>query len=139
MISGVKIKSYKELTNHKKIAVYNKPKYLYVPLINGGDANVTILVKKGEYIYKGTALARTKGKYKIPMIAPVSGVVLGFMDKMYLNGNMVKTVVIENDFKETSLNKTKARKELGKIDRNEFLMILKNAGIVGLGGASFPT
>lgn len=129
----VKVNNKKNLDNN--LLIFNKPKEVFIPLISGVNADVTILVKKGEYVYKNSIIAKTKGDFRIPIFSSVSGVVTDFVTKTSYNGSKVKCVAIENDFKEL----TGEVKVLDKYTKEEFILNLKDNGIVGLGGASFPT
>lgn len=135
-MSGIKIKGHKELCKDN-ILIYNKPKYVYIPLLNGRNEDVSIFVKKGDYVYKGTILGKTKGNFKIPILSSVSGTVYGYTDSLSQNGNMVKSIVIENDFKE----KVEMQPILDphKMSKKEFINRLYEAGIIGMGGSAFPT
>lgn len=134
---NVKIDKHK-LTNNK-LLVYNKPKKVYIPLISGNDTNITILVKKGEYVYKGSIIGKRKGDFRIPIHSSISGTVLDFEEKTCFNGTKVKCVVIENDFKEKIEQKLSVKRSINKYTKEEFLNLLMENGIVGLGGAGFPT
>lgn len=131
----LKIPTHKVELKNKKIAIYNKPEYVYIPLVNGNDTDITILVKKGDHVLKGTHLGKRKGNIKIPIISTVSGKVVDFVAKPNMNGTEVKCVKIENDFKEKCIE----TKNYEKIDKNTFLQLLHDNGIIGLGGAGFPT
>lgn len=130
---GLKLFGNKKTT--EKLNIYNKPEYVYIPLINGNDRDITVLVKKDDYVFKGTHLGKRKGNIKIPIISSVSGKVVDFENKLYLDGKEVRCVKIENDFKEKLVD----RKTSDKITKKEFLNLLYENGIVGLGGAGFPT
>ena len=137
-MKGIKISSHKNLSENT-FTIYNKPKYIYIPLIVGTDTDLTVLVKKDDYVCKGEMVARSKGKFSIPLHASVSGTVIGFEDKLYHNGTMIKSVVIENDFKERIEEKQNNVNTISSYSKEEFLETLKNAGILGMGGAGFPT
>lgn len=139
MITGIRINKGKELTKSKKLVFYNKPKKVYIPLISGGDRNVTVIVKKGDYIHKGSIVAKRKGKYKIPIYSSVSGTVIDFEEKYCNDGDLVKCVVIENDFKERIERNHFVRERINDYTKKEFISILQDCGIVGEGGAGFPT
>ena len=132
------------LIGHKKesldhaLTKYLRPKFVYIPLINGGDTNITLLAQKGEYVKKGTVIARRKNPFKIPIVSSVSGVVVGFEEHLCYNGSLVKCVKIENDMKETSINET-TNKKMSDYTKKEFIELIKEAGIVGMGGSGFPT
>lgn len=135
----MKVKIDKHKLTKEELIVYNKPKKVYIPLISGNDTNITILVNKGEYVYKGSIIAKRKGDFRIPIHASVSGTVLDFEERTCYNGDKVKCVVIENDFKEKIENKLNIKKTINKYSKEEFLELIKENGIIGMGGAGFPT
>ena len=135
----MKVKIDKHKLTNDKLLVYNKPKKVYIPLISGNDTNITILVKKGEYVYKGSIIGKRKGDFRIPIHSSVSGTVLDFEEKTCFNGEKVKCVVIENDFKEKIEQKLSVKRSINKYTKEEFLNLLMENGIVGLGGDCFPT
>ena len=135
----MKVKIDKHKLTSEELIVYNKPKKVYIPLISGNDTNITILVNKGEYVYKGSIIGKRKGDFRIPIHASVSGTVLDFEERTCYNGEKVKCVVIENDFKEKIEQKLSIKKTINQYTKEEFLNLLKENGIVGMGGAGFPT
>ncbi len=118
---------------------YNKPNKVYIPLISGRDTDITILVSPGEYVYKGTIIGKSKGDLRIPIFSSVSGTVLDFEQRTCLNGTNVKCIVIENDHKEKIKTKSNHNKKISELTYDEFIEKLKENGIIGLGGAGFPT
>jgi len=132
---GYKIASYKKQSIKEKIEIFNKPKKVYIPLVNGEDTDITVLVKKGEMVKLGEMIGKTKGDTRIPIISSISGKVIDIVDKEYLNGQKVKCVLIENDFN-SELNDKKIDK---KYTKEEFIEKIKEKAIVGMSGASFPT
>lgn len=136
---GVKLHKWKVMSTKAPIYTYNKPAHVYIPLISGNDTNITVLVKKGDYVYKGSIIARRKGNYRIPIHASISGVVKGFEEKYYLNGQKIRCVVIENDYKEKYEVNKGVKRNLTKYTKQEFIELLKECGVVGLGGSGFPT
>lgn len=133
----VKIPKHK-LTN-EKLCVYNKPKKVYIPLISGNDENITILVNKGEYVYKGSIIGKRKGDFRIPIHSSVSGIVVDFEERTCFNGKKIKCIVIENDFKEKIEMRVSVKRNINKYSKEDFIDRLKECGIIGLGGAGFPT
>lgn len=136
---SVKLHKWKLMSNKSQISTYSKPAYVYIPLISQNDDNVTLLVKKGDYVYKGSIIARRKGTFRIPIHSSVSGTVVGFKEKYYLNGKLEKCIVIENDYKEKYQVNKGVKRILSKYSKDEFIELLKECGIVGLGGSGFPT
>lgn len=119
----------------KKLTVlknYDKPNYIYIKLDNNEE--YVLYVKKNDYVYKGTMIAKTKSKFSKSLFSSVSG----FVEDIDVIDN-VKIVKIKNDFKEKIESKIEIRKDITKISKDEFIEILKNCGIIGMGGAGFPT
>lgn len=138
MITGIKIPTRKKMSIKEKIGVYNKMKYVYIPLISGNDTNITVSVKKGDYVYKGTIIGKRKGNFRIPIHSSISGTVIDYEEKYTSNGKKVKCVVIENDFLD-ALEKEYENNDITKYTKKEFLKTIQDCGIVGLGGSGFPT
>lgn len=139
MITDIRINKGKELTKTKRLGFFNKPKIVYIPLISSGDRNVTVVVKKGDYIHKGSIVAKRKGKYKVPIYSSISGTVIDFEEKYCSDGELVKCVVIENDFKERIEREHFVREKINDYTKKEFIHILQDCGIIGEGGSGFPT
>ena len=129
---------YKKQSLGHALTKYLRPKFIYIPLISGGDTNITVLVQKGDYVNKGGIVARRKGNFKIPLVSSVSGTVVGFEEHLCYTGEKVKCIKIENDFKDSELN-IKKTKKLSDISKKEFIELLQEKGIIGMGGAGFPT
>ncbi len=137
MTKGVKISKICEKPAKGELKKYLEPKKIYIPLIIHWDDNITVLVKKGDYVFKGDMVAKSRGDFRTPIHASVSGTVLDYEEKYYLCGKKVKCIVIENDFKE------KVREEkISKISdftKEEFINRIKENGLIGLSGSGFPT
>ena len=138
MITGIKIPKRKKMSIKEKIGVYNKMKYVYIPLISGNDTNITISVKKGDYVYKGTIIGKRKGNFRIPIHSSVSGTVIDYEEKYTSSGKKIKCVVIENDFLD-ALETEYENNDITKYTKKQFLKTIQDCGIVGLGGSGFPT
>lgn len=139
MIVGTKIDIGKELTKTKKLNFFARPKYVYIPLISGNDRDITTIVKKGDYIYKGSVVGKRKGSFRLPIHSSVSGTVINFVEKKYIDGSLVKCIVVENDFKEKIEEKQVVRKNINDYTKEDFIKRLQECGIVGMGGSGFPT
>ena len=86
MITGLRIPTRKSMSIKEKVGVYNKMKYVYIPLISGNDTNITKTEKKGDYVYKGTIVGKRKGNFRIPIHSSVSGTVIDYEEKYTSNG-----------------------------------------------------
>lgn len=112
------------------LTVYNKPNKVYIPLVNDNLDNVLILVKKGDYVFKGSVIAKRRGENKINVFSSVSGKVIDFEQCNIFNGKKVKCVVIENDFHER-IEKSYIRFDnLNSISKIDFINNLTNFGII---------
>lgn len=135
-MAGLKIPKHKSMSM-KKYSTFIKPEKVYIPL--GTNEDNKQLVKKGDRVRKGQVIGKLGGSFNLPIFASVSGTVLENEEVTYQNGKKVNAVVIENDFKETLDKKYEVRKNLDKLTKEEFIEILENCGIIGMGGAGFPT
>ncbi len=138
-MSGYKLNGYKNLTKDKKIISNLIPEVVYIPLKNGSNIDSTELVTKGTHVYKNMHIAHLKEPLKTNIISSISGKVLGIEEKTYLDGQKVKCLAIENDYKEEIENNASLKKKIDSYSKDEFIECLLDAGIVGMGGASFPT
>lgn len=127
---GIHINEFKKRIN--KLNSYDKPNYIYIPLINSED--YIIYVKKNDYVYKGSIVAKTKGNFVKTLFSSVSG----FVEDICIINN-VKYIKIKNDFKEKIEKKIKPTKNINSYSKEELIEILKETGIVGMSGAGFPT
>lgn len=137
-MTGVKIPKRKSMSIKEKTTTWIKPEKVYIPLIVLNDTDITILVKKDDYVLKGSVIGRKKGDLKVPIHSSISGKVLDIEECTYMNGNKVKCIVIENDYKEKMDLRT-TNEKISNYTKQEFTDIVRDAGIVGLGGAGFPT
>lgn len=135
---GAKIHKNKKISINE-IVEFKKPKEVYIPLICGNDYDITVIPKIGDYVYKGSVVGNNKGKFKMFIHSSVSGKVKAIESKKHPYNKDVKCLIIENDFKE-QLKEIKGIKEnINDYSKEEFINIIKNAGIIGMGGAGFPT
>lgn len=118
-----------------EVEKYTKPQIVYIPLENKTGSKYKCLIKEGDYVHKGQVIAINE-KINFPIHASVSGYFVSFKDMLINNGKKIKTMVIENDFKEKSEERSKENKKLTK---DAFIESLRSHGITGLGGSDFPT
>lgn len=129
-MTSLKVTRYNYISKDELLAVCNKSKYIYIPLIIGNDQDITLLVKKGDYVFKGTKIGKTKGKFSIPICSSVSGSILDFEEKVCSNGKKVKCVKIENDYKERKEMKKDICHNINKYKKEEFYQMIKEMGII---------
>ncbi len=111
---------------------------LVYPLSQHIGAPAAALVKKGDTVLKGQKIAEAGGFVSAPVYASVSGTVKAVEKRLNPTGSSVDCIVIENDgeYKEVEYAPVKPLTELSK---EEILNMIADAGIVGMGGAGFPT
>lgn len=108
------------------------------PLSQHIGAPAKPVVKKGDYVLKGQVIAEAGGFVSAPVHASVSGTVMGIEQRFSPAGTKTDCIIIENDgqYRETEYDPVKP---LDDMSREEILERIGNAGIVGMGGAGFPT
>ena len=138
MIRGTKIFNNKNISITKEIVEYNKPDYVYIPLVSYKNTNFDILVKENDYVLKGQIIARSLDKYDVLIHSSVSGLVKKIEKKNYIDNSLVDCIVIENDYLEKE-KKIGTKKKINSYSKEEVINILKECGIVGMSGNNFPT
>ena len=137
-VGGIHPYDGKELSKDKPIkAVLPKGDLVY-PLSQHIGAPATPIVKKGDHVLQGQKIAEASGFVSAPIYATVSGTVKAIEPRRVVTSNEVMSIVIENDglYEEVEYPKHKPYEELSK---EEIIGIVKEAGVVGMGGAGFPT
>jgi electron transport complex protein RnfC len=97
------------------------------------------IVKKGDYVLLGQKIAEANGFVSVPVHSSVSGTVKEIRKVLHPNGFMVDGIVIENDKQYTEIDTMKPHERIDALTKEEIIKIVKEAGIVGMGGAAFPT
>lgn len=135
------INGHKELTNAQEIRILpdGEVKKIYLPIVGPNGVEMELLVKEGDSVQVGTRVALRKDMY-VPLYAPVSGTVVG-KEMRYAPGpgRNVNHLVIENDGKNTKLANALIVVNPETASAQDIVNAIKEAGMVGLGGAGFPT
>lgn len=108
------------------------------PLSQHIGAPAKPVVKKGDSVLKGQMIAEAGGFVSAPVHASVSGTVKGIEQRFNPAGTKTDCIIIENDGQYTEIEYEPV-KPLNEMSREEILEKIGNAGIVGMGGAGFPT
>lgn len=101
----------------------------------GAPCNPTVSV--GDEVKRGQVIGSSDAFISAPVHSAVSGKVIAIEPRKVPNGSMVNSVIIENDFLETT--ELMDKYDFDKIQPNEIVKRVREAGIVGMGGAGFPT
>lgn len=112
------------------------PKTVIIPMSMHIGAPARPVVKVGDFVKVGTLIAEAGGAVSSPIYASVSGKVTKISDILLLNGTTVPAVVIESDGEMTP---DEALTPPTLDSRESFIEAVRASGVVGLGGAGFPT
>ena len=137
---GVHPKDNKWYACDKPTQVFPEPDVVVIPMQQHIGAPCKPLVKKGDYVTMGQKIGDNEGLC-VPVHASVSGTVLTVAPRAHTNGSTVVSVLIENDHKDTLCEDIKSRTqaEVDALSPQELIAIIRECGIVGMGGATFPT
>jgi electron transport complex protein RnfC len=138
---GLKLAGHREITEDSPIAAAGIPPLLVLPLLQHIGEPADCLVKAGDYVYKGQPVARPVGKVSAPVHASSSGTVLAIEPRPvpHPSGLPAMCVIIETDGKDQWQEPGKAGLDYTSMDPAALCNHIRRAGIVGLGGAGFPT
>jgi electron transport complex protein RnfC len=128
---GIHPKYNKEMSKTILTVKTIEPKTVVIPMVQHIGAPCTPLVQVGDRVKKGQKIGDGEGLC-VPVHASVSGTVVAIEPRPHVRGTNIMAVVIENDFKMESV-----APEFPTTD-DEVLHAIREAGIVGMGGAAFP-
>ena len=129
----------KEPTEHKALVRFPAPEAVTIPLSMHLGAPATACVAVGDYVKMGQKIGEAAGFISAPVHSSVSGKVIAIQDLPHATRGTCTAIVIENDGKDTLDDSIAPNKPLEELTPAEIIEIVKNAGIVGMGGAGFPT
>ncbi len=129
----------KELTMDKEVKAYLPKGDVVYPLSQHIGAPAKAIVKKGDRVLVGQLIAEAGGFVSANIHSAVSGTVKIIEPRLTSSGSKVNSIVIENDNLFESIEFEGNHKPLEELTREEILDAIKAAGIVGMGGAGFPT
>ena len=135
---GVHPQYNKEYSEKKAIEKVESPKVVYIPLQQHIGAPAKAIVKVGEKVKLGQKIGEQEGFVSCNVHSSVSGKVIG-IEEHELPGGRGMCIIIENDFKDEVHENVIPNKDIENLTKEEIVNIVKEAGIVGMGGATFPT
>ena len=116
-----------------------KPKEIMVyPLSQHIGAPASPIVAVGDTVLRGQKIAEAGGFVSAPVFASVSGTVKAIEPRHVATGDLVNSIIIENDgeMKETDFHGVE---DVASLSKEQIIEKVKEAGVVGMGGAGFPT
>ena len=139
-LGGVHPPEGKALTENKAIEILRPedPREFVYPLSQHIGAPCSPVVAKGDSVLAGQKIADTDAFVSAPIFSAVSGTVKEIAPRMTVSGSVENCIVIESDGKYSPA--PSLLDELGhKPQPSEYIKLIRSAGIVGMGGACFPT
>ncbi len=137
-VGGIHPYDGKDLSKDKPIQDVLPKGDLVYPLSQHIGAPAQPLVQKGDRVLVGQKIAESGGFVSAPVYASVSGTVKVIEPRRVVTGDSIMSIVVENDglYEEVDF---RAAESLEQISKEEIINAVREAGIVGMGGAGFPT
>ncbi|MEE0866801.1 MAG: electron transport complex subunit RsxC [Clostridia bacterium] len=135
---GVHPKDKKEYTSTVPIVELEVPNELIFPVSQHIGAPCTPCVAVGDHVNVGTKIADSEAFVSAPVHSSVSGTVKAIEPRPVPNGTMTLSIVIENDFNDT-LDESVKPIDYKSVKPDDIPSLVREAGVVGMGGATFPT
>lgn len=135
---GVHFEDYKALSNGAELQVMPAPDVITLPMSQHIGAPAKPIVKKGDHVNVGQKIAEAGGFVSAVVHSSVSGEVQDIIDYVKPDGSKVPAIVIANDHQDT-LGYTPVDRSKDDMTSEQIVEYVKEAGIVGMGGAGFPT
>lgn len=136
---GVHPEEMKELSKDRQIKIVKAGKVLVFPMQQHIGAKAKPCVKVGDNVLVGQIIGEADGVISANVLSSVSGKVISIENRLVVGGQKVESIIIENDEKYDAIKGFGLERDFNTLSNDEIIKIVKDAGIVGLGGASFPT
>ena len=140
-IGGVHPSDNKQWSKSSAIEVMELPDVVNIPLAQHIGAPATAIVKKGDTVVVGQKIAEATGFMSANIHAPISGTVTAV--DLQPNGQglrqMMITIKREGDEWDSAIDRSETLVTECNLEPKEIIAKIKEAGIVGMGGATFPT
>jgi electron transport complex protein RnfC len=136
---GVHPEEKKKLSRDVPLRLFDPKGEMVFPLSQHIGKPAKAIVKKGDPVLVGQLIAEADGFVSANIHSSCSGTVKAVEMRRVLTGQMADCIVIDNDGQFTGKENWAARDDGGTLSNNDILQRIQDAGIVGLGGAGFPT
>ena len=123
----------------KPIEIALLPSKVVIPVRQHIGAPCSPIVAKGDLVKKGQVIANSPAFVSSPVHASISGIVIDVAEYPHAVFGKCLSIVIENDGLDEWIEGIPLDRDWEKLNDNEIKDIIKEAGIVGMGGATFPT
>ena len=136
---GIHTYDGKDLSKDKPVKKLLPKGDLVFPMIQHIGAPAKPLVAVGDHVLVGQKIGEPGGFVSSCIISSVSGTVKAIEPRLTVSGAMVDSVIVENDNEYKAIEGFGAKRDYQALSKAEIREIVKEAGIVGMGGAGFPT
>jgi Na+-translocating ferredoxin:NAD+ oxidoreductase subunit C len=134
---GVFLPHHKEFSEHQPITTIALPKQVVIPLHQHTGAPCKAIVKVGDKVKTGQKIGDSEAFVSAAVHASVDGTITAIEPRPYFTGTNVESVVIEVDGQQKEPSWTE--RDITAMNSEQIKAAVKEAGIVGMGGAAFPT
>ncbi len=135
---GVHPTEHKEFSEHMPLVRFPDPEVVVIPMSMHLGAPATPIVQVGDSVKVGQRIGEPSAFISAPVHSSVSGTVIAVEDRPHANRGTCLSVVIQSDGKNT-VHESVQPHDLDALTPDEIIEIVRSAGIVGMGGAGFPT
>jgi len=129
----------KKLSENKPVQVLQPKGDLVYPMCQHIGVPAVPLVAKGDRVLAGQKIGEAGGFISANVICSVSGTVKGIEPRRVANGSIVNSIIVSNDGEYETVEGLGMQRDPQTCSKQEIRDLVKEAGIVGLGGAGFPT
>ncbi|MCR5565329.1 MAG: electron transport complex subunit RsxC [Clostridiales bacterium] len=136
---GVHPEGHKDLSRESRLRLFDPKGEMVFPLSMHIGKPAKPVVKKNDEVKVGQLLAEADGFISAPIHSSCSGTVKAIEKRRVLGGGMAECIVINNDGQFTPFADYTQRADAAQLSNQDIIQRVKDAGIVGLGGAGFPT
>ena len=136
---GVHPEYHKELSSGKAIETMPVPEKLIVYFSQNIGAAPKPVVKKGDEVKKGQVIAEASGFVSVPVHAPTSGKIEKIDIFPHPAGSDLPAAVIASDGEDEWLEGLNVEQDTDTLNAEQIKELIRDAGLVGMGGATFPT
>lgn len=137
---GIHPVEHKELSEHLSLTAFPDPLTIVVPMSQHAGAPAQPIVEVGQQVKRGQKIAEAQGFVSSPLHASISGTVVAIeMRPHTVNGTESLSIVIQSDGMNTLHESVQPAGDIDTLTPDEIIEIVRDKGIVGMGGAGFPT
>jgi electron transport complex protein RnfC len=136
---GIHPPEFKEFTAEKAIESLPPPEKVMIPLLQHFGKPAKSLVQKGDEVHLGQKIGEGQTLFSASVHSSVSGKVISVEDYNHPGGSPISAVTITSDSQDHPFSEKQATKDPFSLRPDEIRQKVREAGVVGLGGAAFPT